>query len=82
MEESRPENDGQEAPKRDPQRLTYVMLVVLILCGGNGASIIAAALLWKRTGQTAAAILTVVGVTAVAFLAAMVLIRSHNKKLK
>lgn len=71
-----------EDQNRDAQRLKYVLLVVLILCGGNGAGIIAAALVWKFTGLLLGAILTLVGITLLAFAGAMVLILTHNKKQK
>lgn len=69
-------------PQQDPNRLLHVMLVVLIICGGNGLGIVAAALIWKFTGALAAAILTAVGITAIAFFGAILLIVSHNKKRK
>lgn len=65
-----------------PKQLKFVLLVVLILCGGNGVGIIAAALVWKCTASLAGTILTVVAITIVAFLWAMVLILRHNKKQK
>lgn len=67
---------------QDPQRLKFVLLVVLILCGGNGAGIIAAALVWKSTGLLWGAILTLVGITLLAFLGAIALILSHTRKRK
>ena len=69
-------------PQQAPNRLLYVMLVVLIICGGNGLGILAAALIWKFAGALAAAILTAVGITVLAFLGAMLLIVSHNKNHK
>lgn len=62
------------------KQLKFVLLVVLILCGGNGAGIIAAALVWKFTGSLTGTILTVVLVTVIALIVALTLILSHNKK--
>ena len=64
------------------KQLKFVLLVVLILCGGNGLGILAAALVWKCTASLAGTILTVVAITAVAFLCAMAMILRHNKKKK
>lgn len=64
------------------KQLKFVLLVVLILCGGNGVGIIAAALVWKFTSSLAGTILTVVAITAVAFLCAMAMILRHNRKQK
>lgn len=69
-------------PQQDPNRLRYVMLVVLIICGGNGLGIVSAALIWKLSGALAASILTAVGITILALIGAMLLIISHNKKQK
>lgn len=71
-------NENEQYPKQ----LKFVLLVVLILCGGNGVGIIAAALVWKFTASLTGTILTVVAITAVAFLCAMVMILRHNKKHK
>ena len=64
------------------RKLTLALLVVLILCGGNGIGIIAAALIWKQTGAIAGAILTAVGITLVALLCAIALILRHNRRKK
>ena len=63
-----------------PKQLKFVLLVVLILCGGNGVGIIAAALVWKFTGAIASAIVTAVLITVVALVGALALILSHNRK--
>lgn len=80
MEEKNTPETSQ--PRQDPNRLLYVMLVVLIICGGNGLGILTAALIWKFTGALTAAILTAVGITVLAFLGAMLLIVSHNRTHK
>lgn len=64
------------------RKLTFVMLVVLILCGGNAIGIITAALIWKFTGAVAGAILTAVVITLVALLCAIALILHHNRRAK
>ena len=70
-------NETQERKK-----LVFVLLVVLILCGGNGIGIITAALIWKFTGAIAGAILTAVAITLAALLCviAMILHRSRRSK--
>ncbi|MBR1781226.1 MAG: hypothetical protein IJ751_07495 [Oscillospiraceae bacterium] len=70
------------APAQDPNKLLFVMLVVLIICGGNGLGILTAALIWRLTGLRAAAILAVVGITVVAFVCGMALIVFRNRKRK
>lgn len=52
-------------------RLIFVLVLVLIFCGGNGAGMLAGALIWKMTGQLKPAILAVVGITVLAFVIAM-----------
>ena len=77
------ENDQKPAPEQqqgDPQKLIYVLLVVLIICGGNGAGILTAGLIWKLTGAIGAAVLAAVVITVIAFAAAMLLMVLHGKK--
>lgn len=81
MDKNAPETPETPAPQGDPQRLTYVLLVVLIICGGNGVGILAAGLIWKLTGNVPGAIAAVVAVTVAAFALAMVLVVRHNRKL-
>lgn len=71
-----------EDQNQDSQRMKFVLLVVLILCGGNGIGIITGALVWKFTGSIAGAILTAVVITVVALICALALVLSHNKKRK
>ncbi len=66
----------------DPKRLRYVLLVVLILCGGNGISLVTAAILWKVYASFLISALAVIGITLIAFIGAMALIVSHNLKQK
>lgn len=80
MDEKAPDTPETPAPQGDSQRLTYVLLVVLIICGGNGLGILAAGLVWKFTQNIAGAIFAVVGITVIAFVFAMVLVVHHNKK--
>ncbi len=61
--------------------LVFVLLTVLLICGGNGLSILLAALLWKRTGSMALAIVTVVGVTAICFALAMVFVALRHREI-
>lgn len=80
MNENAPGTPETPAPQGDSQRLTYVLLVVLIICGGNGLGILAAGLVWKFTQNIAGAIIAVVAITIVAFISAMALVVHHNKK--
>ncbi len=66
--------------QNDPQKLIYVLLVVLIICGGNGIGILTAGLIWKLTGAIGIAVLVAVIITIVAFSAAMLLMIYHSKK--
>lgn len=70
----------EQRSTQDTKRLLYVMLVVLIICGGNGAGILTAALIWKSTGHIPAAVFAVVFITLLAFIAAMLVVLFHNKK--
>ena len=80
MEEKAPDVPEASAPQGDPKRLTYVLLVVAIICGGNGIGILAAGLIWKFTGNIPGAIAAVVAITVVAFVCALALIVHHNRK--
>ena len=66
--------------QNDPQKLIYVLLVVLIICGGNGVGILTAGLIWKLTGAIGIAVLAAVIITIAAFTAAMLLMIYHGKK--
>ena len=70
--------------KSDPERredgqgsgqLLFVLLVVLIICGGNGVGILAAGVIWTLTQHMAAVIITVL-----AFAIGMTLVILHNKR--
>ena len=62
-------------------QLLFVLLVVLIICGGNGVGILAAGVIWKLTHRLAIAIAAAVIITVLAFAAgmALVLLRSRRK---
>ena len=60
-------------------QLKFVLLTVLVLCGGNGVGIIAAALVWKATASVKFAILTLVAITVVALVSALAMIVIHIK---
>lgn len=70
----------EQQPQNDPQKLIYVLLVVLIICGGNGAGILTAGLIWKLTGAVGAAVLAAVIITVVTFAIAMLLVVLHGRK--
>lgn len=80
MDEKAPDLPETPAPQGDSQRLIYVLLVVLIICGGNGLGILAAGLVWKFTQNIVGAIIAVVAITVIAFVIAMVLVVRHNKR--
>ena len=57
-----------------------MLLVVLIICGGNGVGILAAGVIWKLTQHMAAAIVAAVIITVLAFAVGMTLVVLHNKR--
>ena len=61
-------------------QLLFVLLVVLIICGGNGVGILAAGVIWKLTQHMAAAIVAAVFITVLAFAVGMTLVVLHNKR--
>ena len=80
MDLSIPEEDGEwELPKA---RIAYVMAIVAVLCGGNGAGILGAGLYWKATGNLPVAIGIVVGATALGLLAVAAIVLIHKKRTK
>lgn len=71
--------DGS-VPDEGLKRLRSVLLTVLIICGGNGAGLVAGALVWKKTGNIPLAIVLLIGITAAAFCAAMLLFKKRNRR--
>ena len=80
----------EDNAKNEPERreggqgsgqLLFVLLVVLIICGGNGVGILAAGVIWKLTHRLAIAIAVAVIITVLAFAAgmALVLLRGRRK---
>ena len=61
-------------------QLLFVLLVVLIICGGNGVGILAAGVIWKLTHHMAAAIVSAVIITVLAFAVGMTLVILQNKR--
>ncbi len=61
--------------------LIFALLTVLLICGGNGMSILVAGLLWKSTGSMPLAIVTVVGLTAIFFALAMVMVALRHREI-
>lgn len=61
--------------------LLFVLLAVLIICGGNGFGILLGGVFWKMTGRLALAIAVAVITTVVAFSLAMVLIWANNRRI-
>ena len=51
--------------------LVFVLLIVLLICGGNGLGILAAGLLWKAAGRLALSITVLVLITLTGFALAM-----------
>lgn len=79
------EENAQNTPERQDSgqgtgQLLFVLLIVLIICGGNGVGILAAGVIWKLTHMLAAAILAAVAITLAAFIAAMLLVVLRNKR--
>ncbi len=67
--------------KRTTANLVFVLLVVLIICGGNGMGILIGGLLWKATERLSLAILAVVGITVIAFALAMALVALNHRSI-
>ena len=63
-------------------RILFVMAIVAVLCGGNGAGIVAAGLYWKATQNPVGAI----GIAACATFAALIVVAVialvHKKNVK
>ncbi len=52
--------------KADRAKLLYVMVVVFIVCGGNGVGLLAGALIWRFTQRLVPAIVALAGLTLLA----------------
>ena len=76
----------EEAPEFElpKARIAYVMLIVAVLCGGNGIGIVAAGLYWKAHQNLTGAIGIVIAATviALAVVALIVVIKKHLVKKK
>lgn len=81
------EDNAQNTPERPEggqsgNQLLFVLLVVLIICGGNGVGILTAGVIWKLTHQLGIAIAAAVLITVLAFAAGMALVLIRNKRQK
>ena len=81
------ETTGTKKPEIDAatllkDRMLFVMLIVAVLCGGNGIGIVAAGLFWKRTQNLAGAVGIVVAVTAAALVLIGIITFVHQRKVK
>lgn len=47
-------------------KLLYVMAIVLIVCGGNGAGLLAGAVIWRASRRTALAVAVMLAITLLA----------------
>lgn len=63
-------------------RILYVMAIVAVLCGGNGAGIVAAGLYWKAAHHVAGAIAIAAGATAAALLIVVLIVVLHKRNVK
>lgn len=81
MDDTARETPEHQQPRQNTKQVAYVMLVVLIICGGNGVGIITAALIWKSTHLLAAAIVSVSVITILALLGGIIMIVRHNRAL-
>lgn len=62
------------------KKLRRVMLIVLILCGGNAIGILLGVCWWKKTGSKPMGVLIMLAVTLAAFLVVMAMsLRSLNR---
>lgn len=64
------------------EQLIYIMVVIAVMCGGNGAGIVAAGLYWVRTHNLAGTIGIVVGVTAAALVAVLIIVLVHRRSAR
>ena len=63
-------------------RIIFVMIIVAVICGGNGMGIVAAGIYWKLTGNLSAAIAIVVGVTVGALVLAAVIALIYKRRIQ
>lgn len=63
---------AQEQVQTPRGKLLFVLVIVFIICGGNALGIFTGFLIWRITGKTAAAILSLVGLTLLALVLALV----------
>ena len=78
-EESRAaEEEAWELPKA---RIGYVMLIVAVLCGGNGLGIVAAGLFWKASHNLVGAIAIAAGATIIGLLLVLVIVLVHKRRV-
>ena len=61
--------------------LVFVLLIVLLICGGNGLGILAAGLLWKAAGSLALSITVLVLITLTGFALAMALVAVNHRRI-
>ena len=90
-QQAAPENAGT-ADAQQPQvqtpvvipraRIIFVMIIVAVICGGNGMGIVAAGIYWKLTGNLSAAIAIVVGVTVGALALAAVIALIYKRRIQ
>ncbi len=60
-------------------KLLYVMVVVFIVCGGNGIGLLTAAVIWRKTRNLALAISMMLAITLLAFgFAVLVIVMCHR----
>ncbi len=74
------ENKKNPLPRSQKRDLLRVMLAVLIVCGGNGIGILAAAICWKFTGRLLPALGVAAGITAVALVAGILFLGREKGK--
>ena len=74
------EDNVKSDPERREDGQGSGLLVVLIICGGNGVGILAAGVIWTLTQHMAAAIVAAVIITVLAFAVGMTLVILHNKR--
>lgn len=80
MEDNAQNTPERQTPDQGSGQLLFVLLIVLIICGGNGVGILVAGVIWKLTHMLAAAIMAAVAITLAAFIAAMIVLVQHNKR--
>ena len=67
--------------KHSTATLLFVLLVVLIICGGNGIGILVGAIIWTASGRMVPAIAALVVISIAAFAVGMALVALNHRRI-